>query len=224
VATATTTDARYERKYHLADGRHQEFVTHLMSLEFSRQHPDRVVNSIYFDGHDRRAFWDKIEGVSERTKFRVRWYGEGGGPISAKLEIKKRQNEVGTKLNSPLPALQDTRDLFRFLGTRDMAKILEGLGQFDLQPIVQIRYLRQYFKHRIEDIRATVDSYVVGSAFSTQDVPPRANFRSIGSSIMEIKYGLDLDAYVRGALIGTTFPFRLHKFSKYSMACGALQL
>ncbi len=217
-------DARYERKYNLAEGRHQDFVNYLFSLEFSRQHPDRIVNSVYFDGHDRPAFWEKIEGVSDRTKYRVRWYGDDAGPITAKLEVKKRRNEVGTKQNLPLPHLQNAPGLYRFLRTPDMAQILERVGQFNLRPIVQIKYSREYFEHRSIDIRATVDRHIMGAALSAHGQQTRPHFRGVGADVMELKYGLDLDDTVRSNLIGSNFPFRLQKFSKYSMACGALQL
>jgi hypothetical protein len=219
------TDARYERKYHLADGRHGDFVNHLLGSGFSRQHPDRVVNSVYFDGRDRAAFFEKIDGVSERTKYRVRWYGEGGAErsISAKLEVKKRRNEVGTKLNAPLPVAEGEAALFTYLSTSEMGRELERFGQFDLRPVVWIRYLRRYFRHRDADIRATVDRRLVGSEFRQAGAKARADFRGLGACVMEIKYGLDLDELVRSSLLGSRFPFRLHKYSKFSMACGALQ-
>ena len=69
---------RYERKYKIesisADVVRQIVTNHPAS--FRKIYPDRKVNNIYFDNSELSAYFENVNGVSERRKFRVRWYGE----------------------------------------------------------------------------------------------------------------------------------------------------
>ncbi|MHC5065447.1 MAG: VTC domain-containing protein, partial [Planctomycetota bacterium] len=60
-------------------------------------HPERMVQSIYFDSHEGAAVRENLAGSSQREKLRLRWYGEGTGEVQAKLELKLRRNQLGRK-------------------------------------------------------------------------------------------------------------------------------
>ena len=69
---------RYERKYKVSDLNHhvilQSIRMHPVGLR--KIYPDRQINNIYFDSNGLQCYHDNVHGVSERKKFRVRWYGE----------------------------------------------------------------------------------------------------------------------------------------------------
>ena len=54
-------------------------------------HP-RWVNSIYFDTFDLEKYQENIRGIGQRTKYRVRWYGDqniNGKQLILEKKIKK---------------------------------------------------------------------------------------------------------------------------------------
>lgn len=67
---------------------------------FREQHPDRIINNIYFDTIDLKNYNEHINGISKREKIRLRWYGNKINNV--KLEIKQKENESGNKLSFSL--------------------------------------------------------------------------------------------------------------------------
>ena len=61
---------------------------------------DRIVNSIYYDNEDLLLAKHNISGISERHKFRIRWYGDNeDSKFFYELKIKK--NKFGKKIIVP---------------------------------------------------------------------------------------------------------------------------
>ena len=96
---------RYERKYKIEsispDVVRQVVINHPAS--FKKIFPDRKVNNIYFDNAELSAYFDNVNGVAERQKVRVRWYGDDIRKIeNPKLEIKIKSNQLGYKKSFPI--------------------------------------------------------------------------------------------------------------------------
>src|SRR5688572_3460705 len=55
--------------------------------------------SLYYDTPDRDCYWEKIRGVQNRRKFRVRVYGslDGKLPPTVFIEVKHKQDGRGVK-------------------------------------------------------------------------------------------------------------------------------
>ena len=71
--------ARYEVKIPIPFTSLSE-VTPCIMLDqagFSKEYPDRIVNSLYYDSHNLDSYADNLSGGGCRTKFRLRWYNEG---------------------------------------------------------------------------------------------------------------------------------------------------
>src|SRR5512138_3354854 len=91
---------RYERKF-VAEGFTIAEVLACVrrhTCAFREIYPPRVVNNIYLDSLSRRDYHDHINGVANRTKTRVRWYGpqfeSASRPI---LERKVKRGMVSGK-------------------------------------------------------------------------------------------------------------------------------
>ena len=53
----------------------------------------RFVNNIYFDDPSFRFYFENIDGVAERMKMRIRWYGNLTGRIKKPvLELKQKKH------------------------------------------------------------------------------------------------------------------------------------
>src|SRR5262245_57506625 len=100
-------NARYERKF-IADGHTLAEVLAIVRRHpaaFRQSYPARVVNNVYLDSPALSNYYDHINGVSNRVKTRVRWYGPTSITLEKPvLEQKLKRGLVGGKSSHPLPA------------------------------------------------------------------------------------------------------------------------
>ncbi len=96
---------RYERKFLIEDLHWSEIESYIKfhPSNFSEIFYQRFINNLYFDTVDMSSYWDNVDGVKDRQKFRMRWYGDLFGYIEKPtLEVKKKRGIVGTKESYPL--------------------------------------------------------------------------------------------------------------------------
>ena len=82
-------DYRFERKF-IIPFYYQDFIYEIICNSHSRFieiFEERVINNIYMDTVNFDIFKENIDGLSNRNKLRMRWYGEKYGLIKGKLEI-----------------------------------------------------------------------------------------------------------------------------------------
>ena len=95
-------DWRYERKFIVDDLIFDQIEDSIIgnSYLFKKIYNVRQVNNVYFDDIHYRAYYSNIEGLSERKKYRIRWYGELLGEIkNPVLEVKVKKSSLGTKFH-----------------------------------------------------------------------------------------------------------------------------
>ena len=89
---------RFEIKY-IVNNKMDKFnlLKYLFKNGFSEIHKARVNNTIYFDYSDLRFFHESEEGIADRTKIRLRYYGTQRKYDILKfiLEIKKKISMSG---------------------------------------------------------------------------------------------------------------------------------
>ena len=108
---------------------------------FYEIHKSRVNNSIYFDYSDLRSFHESEEGIEDRTKIRLRYYGEQNNPDILKftLEIKKSNAYFKTKIKSII-------DNFNKVSNNpEINFFLSEIRVNKLRPILKVAYKRRYF-------------------------------------------------------------------------------
>ncbi len=128
--------------------------------------------SCYYDTHDLRFFWEKIDGERFRRKLRIRHYGspdELTDDAPVWVEIKQRVNRVTQKRRVRL-AYREALQLCagrepEACDERDRPVIEEMaamVGQFHLRPITVIGYVREAYLGRAEEsgLRVTIDSRI----------------------------------------------------------------
>lgn len=203
---------RFERKYKVTDlsPKLMEQVVRQHPAGFRPLHAPRWVNNLYFDTPDFSAFKDNVNGVSQRRKYRLRWYGRPFGQIAAPvLEIKIKDNMMGRKeqffMGEGGPA-----------STALMAEWVKrcrqqlGMG-LELQPLLYNTYLRSYWQAPGYPFRITIDSELQYGAYRAQ-AEPWLPFRE-EAVILELKYEAEADK--DSSFILQHLPFRLSKSSKY---------
>lgn len=211
---------RYERKFHVSDTSMQEIeaLLRLHPANFSKQYPDRVVNNVYYDSLGFNSFNDNIEGLPDRRKFRIRWYGKTLGYIANPvLEIKDKQNLLGGKQAFSL----ETFTLDKQLDFKNINRVIRNstlppkLAQTisSMKPILLNSYSRRYYISFDKRFRVTVDD-----SFSYRAIRSRNNsylgiYPDPYAVVIELKY--NLEAAADAEAISTSLNVRMTKNSKY---------
>ncbi|MBR3641247.1 MAG: polyphosphate polymerase domain-containing protein [Oscillibacter sp.] len=178
------------------------------------------IRSLYFDDPTDRALREKIDGVNEREKFRIRYYNGDASLIH--LEKKSKRNGLGTKLSAPLTA-EEVRSL---LGgdaewTLDSPHaLLRELGckmrNERLAPKTIVDYTREPFVFEPGNVRVTLD-YDIRTALSCREfLDPDCVTIPAGNApiILEVKWDAFLPAVIRDA--AGLSSRRAGAFSKYA--------
>ena len=133
---------RFEIKY-IIDNKIEKFnfLKYLFKNGFSEIHKARVNNTIYFDYSDLRFFHESEEGIADRTKIRLRYYGTQRKYDILKfiLEIKKSNAYFKTKLKSSIgnfSKINKNSEVNFFLNEINVGK---------LKPVLKVNYKRKYF-------------------------------------------------------------------------------
>ncbi len=212
--------ARFERKFVLENSSlaYAKMLVKTSVGIFSPVYQKRRVNNIYFDTPNLTSYYENHFGKSERTKIRVRWYGETFGAIKEPiLEIKLKFGAAGKKKSYPLESFhlkegfsrQDWNKVF-------LASELPEMVRAELTrnvPTLLNHYEREYFQSFDKDFRFTVDFNLkffnvksLTSSFLEKSLPEN-------TIILELKYDVKNDKTVKK--ITNALPVRLGKFSKY---------
>ncbi|MDA1095972.1 MAG: polyphosphate polymerase domain-containing protein [Chloroflexi bacterium] len=213
-------DLRYERKFVAP----QESVAQMLALLrthpafFREAYPPRFVNNIYFDDDDRQRYRESVDGRSDRTKIRVRWYGDLTGVVpSPVLEFKHKRGTVGWKRSIPVSG-------FSLKAGDTLGEIAEGVEEAcrdsgtslkpgGYRPALVNRYHRRYFVSADRVFRITVDTAMACFRLRHGSILDPDRIEYSRDLVLELKYAHDADS--GAAAITEGIPIRLTKNSKF---------
>jgi hypothetical protein len=202
---------RFEFKYLVRDDQLPELRRRLMPFveidPFAARMPNReyTVRSVYFDTPTLREYHEKLAGVMDRKKLRIRVYNTATEDAIAFLEIKRKNQWSVSKdramlMYRDLPAVLDTGDVERYIRCsngssfmRDSArKFLYHMRHDHLRPIVLVIYDREPFTGKFDpEFRCTFDKHLrftahqhAGDLFRDTDLRHALK----GCSIFEVKF------------------------------------
>jgi len=199
---------RYERKYKV-EGLNRAALEQMILVHpaaFEPAFPNRQINNIYWDTPNWDNAQDSLNGLSMRTKVRVRWYGATEDLIKKPvLEIKSRSNQLGGKILAPLPDCT-----WQALPAMVETQLQQGFPDQVHQPVLVNTYRRSYYRSMCGRFRLTVDGEMAYGAFLPwQFATP---FEDTGL-VVEIKYEAQEDAAADE--IAAHLALRMTKHSKY---------
>lgn len=153
------------------------------------------ITSLYFDNAEGTDIYDKVNGIKNRKKFRIRIYNENAGTIN--LEKKSRYGDIVEKTTATIN-MDIYHELlsgnFSILGEMEdpSAKDFYLLSRSQLmRPAVIVDYIREAYVDPFHDIRITFDKQLK-SVWNTHDLfDEHAVGREVlqdGVIIMEVKY------------------------------------
>ena len=206
---------RYEFKYFLNNkisNQIENEAKHFMSYDnFAVNIPDNryFVRSLYYENNSFSNFFEKVDGIKSRRKFRIRTYGNSlKNNLPIFLEIKGRHLERTFKKRTSI----DSKYIELFLNSEKNSKLLEIYPNniiindfvFDsikkkIKPCVLIDYKRRpYINNFGLYFRLTFDSIIVSSKskilFSNENKSTPLQCRS-GYTILEVKFDRSIPAW-----------------------------
>jgi len=184
---------------------------------FRKTFPSRKVNNLYFDSIDYSNFQAHLAGYYERSKVRLRWYGEETKFSISNLEIKSKFGNLGNKntflisedLDLNVHSHQEIIQKIKGKSPDNMTILLSNC-----QPVIINYYQRDYFESVISDIRLTID-YDHFTFDQRSSIKPNLSFSEPfhNSPIIEIK--APKDKYKILSEVLSLFPANTYRFSKY---------
>jgi hypothetical protein len=189
-----------------------------------------TVRSIYFDTAKYDFYFEKIEGIKNRKKVRLRGYNEEHADNTVFLEIKRKYNVPIIKYRAPV-LFSDAQDMFKdktingqILFSDTFPKGIENSKRFfyqlfskNLRPVVLIVYEREAYLSKFDStVRLTFDKNLRSKAYPTIDslyMEDKLNASLMDHFIMEVKFNRTFPAWLNPII--SRFSLRKQSASKY---------
>ena len=198
--------SRHEEKY-IIDYRDYALLLHrarqLLTPDPNSADGSYVITSLYLDDPYDHALLEKLGGLPEHRKFRIRTYDFSDSVI--KLERKDKHGVLTKKATASLtpqqlPLLLQPEGLTDGLSP-EAAKLAAQIRSDGLREAVTVRYKRDAFTFAGSDLRLTFDTCLEAIRPDPQSLfdPNLTGVPVLGptEAIMEIKYGSHCPAFIR---------------------------
>lgn len=178
------------------------------------------VKSLYFDNYNDKALKEKIDGVDDREKFRIRLYNNDTSFI--RLEKKRKKNGMCYKESAVITAEECQRLLDGDLnalkenGSSLCMELYAKMHYQQLRPKNIVDYRREAYIYPMGNVRVTIDSDIRTSYNIYDFLKAEAVLVPIsGVYILEVKYDDFLPEIIRGMV--SLSSRRSTAFSKYAV-------
>ena len=202
---------RHELKYYISYEQKDIQITklkELMRVDPNAQKEGYLIRSLYFDDYKNSAYEDKLNGLSERKKYRIRIYD--GSDKYIKLECKRKKGNYIYKESIPLTRLETEQIVngeYRFLLQRSESlchKFYISCNSEILRPKVIVDYQRIPYIYDVGTVRITFDQHIragLGSYNIFDNNIPTVDVIDENKLIMEVKYTEYLPQSIKSILI-----------------------
>lgn len=179
------------------------------------------IRSLYFDSITDKALREKIDGVNEREKFRIRYYD--GDTSLIHLEKKVKRNGLGYKVSAELTAGEAQRivdgdvNWMAASGRGLVTELYARMKSEGLRPRTIVDYTRTPFVYAPGNVRVTIDENIRTGLRCTDFLNPHCITIPAGEPVilLEIKWDEYLPSIIRRAV--QVKNRRASAFSKYQI-------
>jgi len=208
---ANTLPLRHELKFFINDAQHL-LLSRALDRTLQRdpngnEKNEYHIRSLYFDTVFNDALMDKLDGVQNRDKYRIRIYNFSDRVI--KMECKTKIGTLISKRSISIP-----RDLCEQLMAGDpsglettrsglLNDVYREMTIHLLHPVVLVDYVREAYLHPAEEVRITFDKQLRTGLYQTDLFNPHVPTISPFDHpvmILEVKYNRMLPSYIRDIL------------------------
>ncbi len=180
------------------------------------------IRSLYFDNVYDTALMEKIDGVNEREKFRIRYYNDD--PSLIHLEKKVKRNGLGYKVTADLTREEAQKivdgdlDWMPVSGRALVIELYSKMKAQGLRPRTIVDYMRTPFVYAPGNVRVTIDEEIRTGLSCTDFLNPDCVMIPAGEPVilLEVKWDEYLPSIIQRAV--QVKNRRAGAFSKYQ-AC-----
>jgi hypothetical protein len=215
-------DFRHEIKHEI---NYSDMITirhRLSTVAYSDPHTidgKYFIRSLYFDNLDDKALMEKVNGMSRREKFRIRYYN--GDTSVIHLEKKSKIDHLGNKQSAPLNVQQAQSIVdgdIEWMLDSEYPLIRELYSKMQTQgvgPKTIVDYTREPFIFPAGNVRVTLDYDIRSGMRCTDFLDPDCVTVPVSDSIiLEVKWDGFLPDIIRDAV--SLADRREGAFSKYA--------
>jgi SPX domain protein involved in polyphosphate accumulation len=226
---------RYEFKYTFPLEQFDYILHSVKNLPamFHEIYHERQVNNIYLDTDNFDNYYANVNGVGNREKFRIRWYGALFCAVQHPvLEVKRKFGLVGDKKSYPLLPF-DTHENFSAFAIRESIRTYlsekDGPGNEKYlflsramyqKPVITNHYQRRYFMSADHRYRITLDYDIQYHKVDSVMIDPAGIHEN--RLVMELKF--DMESYIDLNEFMLNFNVRNTRNSKYVNGINAIYL
>ncbi len=220
-------EGRHEIKHYISLSDYYELSTRLRTVLYPDPHAGETgkyfIRSLYFDDAQDTALQEKLDGVKNRDKYRIRYYNLDTGFI--RLEKKSKRNSLCQKVSAPLTE-EECRKIVNgdYVWMRDSSNaLIQELYrkmQNGMKPKTIVDYIRDPFIYPAGNVRVTLDHDIRTGLRCTDFLDPDVPTIPVVENpiILEVKWDNFFPDIVRDAVQVSCR--RSSAFSKYA-ACRA---
>ena len=201
---------RHELKFKISN-EYAEVLKHQLSLILDKDKNaladgSYVIKSLYFDDMNSNSYYEKLNGVLYRKKFRIRTYNDDDNFI--RLEKKMKHNNLTSKEQMLI-----SKDIYSKIlnGKINEIKSPEGLLEEFLSeiklkgliPSIIVEYNRVAFIYPVSEVRITFDSNIKSGLYNYDlfdDKSPTYRVIENDKQVMEVKYNEVLPLHIANIL------------------------
>lgn len=179
--------------YYSIRNRLKQITTH---DKFSNEFGEYQIRSLYFDNYNDKALFEKISGINEREKFRIRFYNFDSSFM--RLEKKSKVNGYTLKESTPITYQQCQRilegnyDCLLDNKTPLMFEFHQKLLHEQLRPETIVDYIREAYVFSPGNVRVTFDKNIRTGLFAVnlldKKLPTIPAMIGDNPIVMEVKF------------------------------------
>lgn len=198
---------RHELKYYIHLHEYYQLRNRISSVlkldKHASSHEGYHIRSLYFDTISESAYYQKINGIFHRKKYRIRIYNLSSDYIM--LERKSKYNEYICKESTRL-SLRQYEDLmrgnFESLHQKDPLQLdfYKDLKLGHMKPSIIVDYIREAYTYPISDVRITFDKKLCSGLNEHHIFEPQLITAEVLESqrlILEVKFNQFLPQHIR---------------------------
>ncbi len=208
---SSTLPIRHELKYFINNFQYtllSSALSHVLNRDPNGDENNEYhIRSLYFDTALNTALYEKMDGVPNRNKYRIRIYNFSDQVI--KMECKTKIDNLISKRSISIP-----RDLCEQLMAGDpsglentrsglLNDVYREMTVSLLRPVVLVDYVREAYLHPAEEVRITFDKQLRTGLWSQELFNPHVStVPPLDTSLMilEVKYNRVLPPFIRDLL------------------------
>lgn len=178
-----------------------------------------TISSLYFDDLDSTAYFEKLDGVLYRTKYRIRVYDYDDSFI--RLERKLKHENMTSKDQTRI-SKEQFYDIINgniaFTDDKLYNEFVKDMKLKNLKPSVIVEYKRLALTYPFSDVRVTFDSNIRSGLYNYDLFSPELNTYSVQDPdkvVLEVKFNDYLPEHI--SMILTTIPSFRQAVSKFAL-------